>query len=125
MTEQPHRDEIVIRELEVQARIGVPDPERVHPQRLVLSITMRPRQSFRALDDDLSQTVDYAAVANEAKEFVTHRVVKLIETLADELAMHLLQRFDLAEVSVEVRKFVVPRTKYVAVRVTRNGADPA
>ena len=123
MTEHLHRDEIEIRELEVQARIGVPDGERVQPQRLVLSLTMRPRHRFRELDDDLGRIVDYAAVAHEAQQFASQRVVKLIETFADELAMHLLQLFNLAEVCVEVRKFVLPQTKYVAARVTRNRVD--
>ncbi len=123
MTEQSESDEIRIEELELEARIGVPDAERVHLQRIVLSIAMKTPHGFRELNDDLRKTVDYAAVANEAKQFVSKRVVKLIETLADELAMHLLRLFDLAEVSVEIRKFVLPQTKYVAVRVTRTRPD--
>ena len=51
------------------------------------------------------------------------RVVKLIETLADELATHLLERFSLAEVEIELCKFILPDTKHVSVRIRRsNGA---
>jgi len=43
----------------------------------------------------------------------------LIETLAHEMAEHLLWRFGLARVELELRKFVLPETRYVAVRVVR------
>ncbi len=112
-------DEIHIEELAVEVRIGVPEDERENPQRLVFSITLLPRTDFRALDDDVRNTVDYAAVADEVRRFTDRRVVKLIETLADELATHLLETFPLREVRLEVRKFILPRTKYVAARVTR------
>jgi dihydroneopterin aldolase len=45
---------------------------------------------------------------------------KLIETLASELASHLLRKFPLEGVEVEVRKFVLPNTKYVSA-TTRLG----
>lgn len=113
------RDEIRIEELTVAARIGVPDAERARPQRLVFSITLVPKHDFRGLQDDLQRTVDYAAVADEVRTFVGARVVKLIETLADELASHLLKRFAIDEIDVELRKFILPDTKCVSARVSR------
>jgi dihydroneopterin aldolase len=117
----PH-DTIHIEQLALEANIGVPDVERAQPQRLVFSITLGPQNDFSGLDDNLERTVDYAAVAEVVKTFVAARAVKLIETLADETAMHLLAQFPIREVSVEVRKFVVPGTQHVAVRVTRSAA---
>src|SRR3712207_1212035 len=96
------RDEIHIEELEVEAAIGVPDQEREKPQRLVISLTLLPTRDFRGLDDDLQRTVDYAALAQEVSTFVRGRVVKLIETLANDLATHLLERFALREVQIEL-----------------------
>ncbi|CAN5528497.1 hypothetical protein BH18VER1_BH18VER1_00020 [soil metagenome] len=112
-------DEIHIHEMAVDALVGVPDEERRHAQRLVFSITLVPEIGFTALGDDLSRTVDYAAVADAVRDFVQGGVVKLIETLAEEVAAHLLARFTLREVRIELRKFVLPDTNYVAVRVTR------
>ena len=114
------RDEIHIEQLEVDARIGVPDAEREQPQRLVISLTLIPRSDFTALDDDLAKTIDYTAVAEEVRTFAASHVLKLIETFADRLAVHLLQTLPLAQVSIDVRKFVLPETKHVAVRLTRN-----
>ena len=117
----PPNDEIVIADLELSARVGVPDAERAQPQRLTASITLQPRHAFTALGDDLARTIDYAAVCAELRAFLAGRADKLIETLANEMAAHLLRRFELRRVEVELRKFVLPETRYVAVRVARDG----
>lgn len=120
MDEEP--DLIEIKELEISARVGVPDEERATAQRLTVSVTLQPRQDFRALGDDLARTVDYAAVCEELRKVAAERRDKLIETLAHEMAKHLLERFALTRVDLELRKFVLPETKYVAVRVARKSS---
>jgi dihydroneopterin aldolase len=112
-------DEIRIEELELRARIGVLDEERAEPQRLTVSVTLQPRGGFRGLQDDLRRTVDYAAVCAELEAFVSGRTDKLLETLADAMADQLLRRFELTRVELELRKFVLPQTRYVAVRIAR------
>jgi dihydroneopterin aldolase len=112
-------DEIRIEEMELLARVGVPDVERAQPQRLIVSITLQPRDRFGDLADDLARTIDYAAVCEDLRRFVSDREDKLIETLAHDMAEHLLRRFAATRVELELRKFVLPETKYVAVRVTR------
>ncbi|MGI8430925.1 MAG: dihydroneopterin aldolase [Chthoniobacterales bacterium] len=115
-------DAIRIEELEIFAKVGVPAEERAKPQRLVLSITLVPRVSFTELKDDLTRTVDYAAVCASLAEFAGGRVDRLIETLAEAMARHLLERFELTRVELELRKFVLPETKFVAVRLIREAA---
>ncbi len=112
-------DEIHIQELEVHARLGVPVEERAQPQRLTVSLSFATREGFRGLEDELARTVDYAAVCVEIQRFAQHRTVKLIETLADELAAHLLATFPIARLRLEIRKFILPNTRYVAVSVVR------
>ena len=68
---------------------------------------------------DLSRTIDYAAVCDDLRHFVSGREDKLIETLANKMAEHLLRRFAARRVELELRKFVLPETRYVAARVTR------
>ncbi len=115
----PPEDEIRIEALELMARVGVPDLERAEPQRLTVSIALQPRRAFGDLGDDLARTIDYAAVCEDLRRFVAGRADKLIETLAHEMAEHLLSRFGLIRVELELRKFVLPETRYVAVRVVR------
>lgn len=116
------KDEIRIKELELLARVGVPAEERAQPQRLTVSITLQPPRSFAQLGEDLAQTIDYAAVCEEARRFVDGREDRLIETLAEQMAGHLLRRFRPAQIDLELRKFILPETKYVAVRVSRKSA---
>ena len=113
-------DRIHIEQLEISARVGVPEKERAAPQRLTASITLWPQRQAEELHDHIAKTVNYSAVCEETKNFVRDHTVKLIETLAGELATHLLQRFAIAKIAVELRKFVVPDAKYVSVTVTRS-----
>jgi 7,8-dihydroneopterin aldolase/epimerase/oxygenase len=113
-------DAIRIEQLEVFARIGVPDDERSHPQRLTVSMTFWPTGHGRELGDDIGRTVDYAAVCAETKKFVDIRSDRLIETLADALANHLLATFEIRKITLELRKFILPDVEFVSVTVTRD-----
>ena len=112
-------DEIHIEQLDVFTRVGVPEEERANPQRLTVTISFWPSQPTPDLADNIRQTVNYSAVAEETKNFVRDHLVSLIETLADRLAVHLLNNFPLQKVIVEVRKFVLPDAKYVSATVRR------
>lgn len=115
-----NEDVILIEELELQTRIGVPAEERAQPQRLLLSLALWPNRGFAEMRDALERSVDYAAVAHAAQQFAAGRETKLLETFADELATHLLCAFPLGRVQLELRKFILPETKYVAVRLVRD-----
>jgi dihydroneopterin aldolase len=112
-------DSIHIEELELQAHIGVPEEERAAPQRLTANLMLEPMRGFGTLDDDLTNAVDYFAVCQAVKDFAAERPRRLIETLAEEIARLLLARFRVSAVEVEIRKYILPETKYVAVRVRR------
>ena len=114
-------DAIIISELEVFYRVGVPDAERAQPQRLLLSVEMEPRQGFAsaAAADDLTRTIDYFAVSRRLLSLGQGREWRLIETLAVEIAETIGCEFGAGTLRVEVKKFILPEAKYVAVRVER------
>jgi dihydroneopterin aldolase len=118
----PFCDEIRIEQLEISARIGVPDEERVTPQRLTINISFWPYQQTRDLADNIHNAVNYSVVADETKSFVRGQSVNLIETLADQVAAHLLKTFPIQKVTVEVRKFALSDAKYVSATVTRSAS---
>jgi dihydroneopterin aldolase len=118
----PFSDEIHIEQLEVSARIGVPEQERATPQRLTVSISFWPYRQTRDLADKIGETVNYSTVAEETKRFVRDQSVNLIETLADLLATHLLKTFPIQKVAIELRKFVLKDAKYVSATVTRSAS---
>lgn len=118
----PCPDEIHIEQLDVFARIGVPEEERAKPQRLTLSISFWPYQQTSDLADHIERTVNYSAVAQETKNFLRDQSVNLIETLAERLASHLLKNFPIQKVTIELRKFALQDAKYVSVTLTRTAS---
>ena len=115
-------DVIRIERIELLAHIGVPDDERCRPQRLTISIAFWPDKSGPELNDDIAQAVNYAAVCAEVRKFIGERRDKLIETLADALAFHLLEVFGIRRITIELRKYILPEVEFVSVTVTRERA---
>ena len=113
-------DSILLSGLKVAAWIGVPAEERAEPQVLSISVEMVPARALPDLGDSLEHTVDYALVAAEVRRLAASQKRRLLETLAEDLAVALLERFPLRRVSVEVRKFVLPHCEFVAVKITRS-----
>jgi FolB domain-containing protein len=112
-------DTIVISELEVCFRVGVPDEERRYPQRLLLTVEMRSDFGAAIESDSIAATVDYSAVSQVLMKFGEGKEWKLIEKLAGDIAEMVLSRFHPAAVTVELKKFVIPQAQFVAVRLTR------
>jgi dihydroneopterin aldolase len=115
-------DVIHIEGLQVLANIGVPEEERAAAQRLSFNLTLFPILGMSDLDDAIERTVNYAAVCGEVKKFVEERRDKLIETLANALALHLLARFEICRITIELRKYILPDVEFVSVTVTRERA---
>lgn len=112
-------DQIHIEQLRLFGRVGVSDAEREKPQALAINITLWPSRRIDDLDDQIDQATDYAAVCEETQDFIKQREDHLIETLANSVAMFLLNRFSVRQVRIELRKFVLPDAAYTAVIVTR------
>ena len=125
MKTDPEYDDDVIRieRIEVLAHIGVPDDERAQPQRLTINIAFWPGKAGPELNDDIAQAVNYAAVCAEVRKFVGERRDKLIETLADKLAFHVLEVFGIRRITIELRKYILPDVEFVSVTVTRERAN--
>jgi FolB domain-containing protein len=108
--------EIIIDSLRVKTWIGVPDAERSDAQEVEIDLCIRPARNFAEMKDDITLTVDYAAVCQRVSELAAERPRRLIESLAREIGEVVLSEFDAASVEVEIRKFILPETRHVAVR---------
>ena len=113
-------DRIVIREMEIQCRIGVPDEERAEPQTLRVTIEMEVDITSSARSDDIGQTVDYFSVYQKVHTLSKARPRKLIETLAEEIAHMVIGDFDVKTVVVRIDKFILPNTRSVSVEIQRH-----
>jgi dihydroneopterin aldolase len=116
-------DEIRVAGLELRSCIGVTEAERVNPQRLTVSLVLEPIRGFDGLNDDLAQTVNYSAVCRLIRALAGSKPRQLLETLALEIADAVLTQFACASAEVELRKYVLPDTEHVAVRIVRRRPD--
>jgi dihydroneopterin aldolase len=112
-------DEIRIAGLRLHTHIGVPDEERAAPQTLEADIVIRITTRFDDMTDEISATIDYAAVAARLQHLAASKPRRLIETLAAEMAECVLSEFQAVGVTVDLRKRILPETDHVAVRVVR------
>ena len=113
-------DRIVIREMEIQCRIGVPDEERAEPQALRVTIEMDVDTAPSAKTDSIEQTVDYFLVYQRVHTLSGARPRKLIETLAEEISQMVLGEFQVKTVLVRIDKFILPNTRAVSVEIQRH-----
>ena len=114
-------DRIHIEKLELRARIGVLDYERGEPHRLVCNVTLWLLKTMD-IEDDIANTVDYSKVAESIKDLASRSEVRLLETLAEKVASHLLTQFRVRKATVEMRKFVLPDAEFVSVTATQEAA---
>ena len=117
-------DRILIDNLELTAFLGVPDDERAAAQRLTVSLVLEPIRGFTELGDAIENAVDYFRVCEVVKALSLARPRRLIETLAGDIAALLLARFALGAVEVELRKYILPDTAFVAVEIRREATAP-
>ncbi len=105
---------VFIRDMVLQASIGVYAAEREHTQRIRLNLDLSVEdEGARHLSrqavgrDDLARVVDYEAVANQARGIVASGHVQLVETLAERIADSILQDVRVHMVRVRVEKLDV------------------
>lgn len=113
-------DKITIRDLEVHYSVGVPEEERACPQRLLITVEMTADFTSAILTDRVNKTIDYHEVCEHLLKFGDGRNWRLLEKLAANLADHILRQFRPRTVTVEVKKFIIPQTRYVSVTLTRS-----
>ena len=112
-------DTIEIRRLRVSTLIGVPAEERAISQIVLVTVKMTPSQNFDRLADEISRTVDYYQVSLEIEALAAARTRRLIETLATDIAGHLLGNHPLQRVAISIEKHILPNTECVAVHIER------
>jgi FolB domain-containing protein len=112
-------DTIEIRRLRVSTHIGVPEEERAASQTLLVTLRMTPSQNFDGLADEISRTIDYYQVSLEIQSLAAARPRHLIETLATDIADHLLVNHPLSRVAVSIEKHILADTECVAVHLER------
>ena len=114
-------EQIRIEQLELRARIGVPEVERAQPQRLLCSVAIEP--AAQPSQDNLQSTIDYAALAALVRQIGNAQVFRLLETLAEHIAEKILEKFPAREIRVEIRKFALRDAAFTSVTARRAAGE--
>jgi dihydroneopterin aldolase len=107
--ENVHRDRVFLERIRCYAYHGVNPEERTLGQRFEVDISLSADLRPAGVSDDLRETISYSEVYRLVNEIVEGQPRNLIESVAEDIAMHLLTRFSRAqEVTVTVRKPEAP-----------------
>lgn len=83
-------DTIFVKGIAVEAIIGIYEHERTQPQRVVVDLELGTDISAAVGSEKIEDALDYESLTNSVETFLRNSDYQLIETLAEELAEHIL-----------------------------------
>lgn len=109
---------VFVRDLDLQALIGIYDQEKVKPQRIVVNIDLSVQEGSG--DDDIGHVVSYEIIVKKVEAIIAEGHTNLVETLCEKIAASCLkdQRVMAARVRVE-KPDIIPNARSVGVEIER------
>jgi dihydroneopterin aldolase len=101
-------DKIVIERLEFQARCGTTAEERQQVQPMAVDLELDCETALAAISGRVSDTVDYAQVAERIVELGSNEVCVLLETLGEKFLTMLFTEFPISRARLWLRKLAPP-----------------
>jgi dihydroneopterin aldolase len=118
-------DIIFLHDMKVETVIGIWEWERKIRQTVAIDLDMSADISAAAKSDNVTDTLDYKAVAKRVQAFVGDSSFKLVETLAEKIAGIVINEFGVVWVRVRVNKpGAIRSARDVGVLIER-GSRPA
>ena len=113
-------DIVYIRELEIDAIIGIYDWERETKQTVSIDLEMGCDNTKAAASEDIADALDYKSVAKRLISFVEGSEFLLVETLAERIAAIVLEEFSVPWLRLRLDKpGAVTGSKDVGVIIER------
>ena len=117
-------DRIFLRGLTAECVIGFIDWERRVKQTVVVDLELPVDCRHAAVSDDVRNTVDYKKVAKRVLAFIEASEFKLVESLAQRLAMLILEEFAIEWIRLSINKpGAIRNSRDVGVVIERTRAD--
>jgi 7,8-dihydroneopterin aldolase/epimerase/oxygenase len=117
-------DKIFIHALKTETIVGIFDWERQVKQTVVLDIEFSADIAKAARSDSIDDTLNYKAVAKRVLAFVEESSFHLVETLAEHVAMLILEDFGVSWVSLVLSKpGAIRNSRDVGVMLERTLSD--
>ena len=119
-------DRIFLRDLKVEAVIGIWEWEQRIRQTVSIDLEMATDARAAAASDSVESTLNYRDVAKRVRDFVADSRFKLVESLAESLARLIVEEFSVAWVRVSVAKpGAIRGARDVGIVIERNAEDYA
>ena len=119
-------DKIFLRALKTEAIIGIFDWERQVKQTVIVDIEISADIRKAALSDSIDDTLNYKRIAKRVLAFVEESKFHLVETLAEHIAMLILEDFGVAWVRISLSKpGAIRSSRDVGVTLERDRNDLA
>ena len=113
-------DAILVRDLRVEALIGIHKRERYVAQTVSIDLDIGLPGTAVFSSDKVADTIDYEQVALGIKALAASGHFRLVETLAERIARLLLDEFGAPWVKVSVAKIgILANAKFVGVTIER------
>ena len=117
-------DKIFLKDLRVEAVIGIFDWERCIRQTVSIDLEMATDIRAAAASDAIDDTLDYKAVAKRVIDFVENSEFRLIETLSEQIARIVVVEFGVEWTRVTLHKpGAVRGSRDVGIDIERGSAD--
>ena len=117
-------DKIFIHALKTEAIIGIFDWERQVKQTVIVDIEISADVRKAAMSDSIHDTLNYKRVAKRVLAFVEESSFHLVETLAERIAMLLLEDFGIPWVRISLSKpGAIRNSRDVGVTLDRDRND--
>jgi 7,8-dihydroneopterin aldolase/epimerase/oxygenase len=117
-------DRVFLRGLTAECVIGFIDWERRVKQTVVVDLELPVDCRQAAVSDDVTDTVDYKKVSKRVLAFIEASEFKLVETLAQRLALLILEEFAIEWVRLSINKpGAIRNSRDVGVAIERSRAD--
>lgn len=111
---------VFVKDLKLEARLGIHENERLHPQRIVVNIDLSVKEGNDPISDDIRNVVSYEIVVKKVERIVAEGHVNLVETLAELIARECLkdERVMAARVRIE-KPDIIANARSVGVEIER------
>ncbi len=116
------KDRILIEDQCIHCEIGLTEQERSFPQRLLISTSVGLENGLGSVASsvDLDTGLCYATLAECFKAVAQARSWTLVEELGEALTKAAFEQFPASSViELTIKKFVVPETAWVGIRIER------
>ena len=116
-------DAVIIRDLRVEALIGIHQRERHVRQTVSIDLDIGLPGNNVFASDKVADTIDYEQVAAAIRALAASGHFRLVETFADRIAALLIGDFGAPWVKVSAAKIgILPNAKFVGVTIERRKA---